>query len=132
MHSVLSLNNNCRFTISCHVKGHAIGIPDSDEGITTSHIEANLKSAISLHGQANSAHKPSMLLDMENGLPLEVEPILGEVVRLAEQYNVDIPVGVNVCQSCIEADQECDIQRTQMMYALLLVIQNQILRERNV
>ncbi|KAM6501122.1 hypothetical protein JOM56_004136, partial [Amanita muscaria] len=75
--------------------GHAIGIPDSNEGITTSHIEATLKLVISLHERADSVHKPSMMLDVENGLPLEVEPILGEVVRLAEQYKVDIPVGVN-------------------------------------
>ncbi|KAM6501121.1 Ketopantoate reductase PanE/ApbA domain containing protein [Amanita muscaria] len=91
--------------------GHAIGIPDSKEGFTTSHIEDNIMSAISLHGRAHSAHKPSMLLDMENGLPLEVEPILGEVVRLAEQYKVDIPVGANACQSCIEADQKCSAHR---------------------
>ncbi|KIL66020.1 hypothetical protein M378DRAFT_161232 [Amanita muscaria Koide BX008] len=79
--------------------GHAIGIPDWNEGITTSHIEATLKLVISLHERADSVHKPSMMLDVENGLPLEVEPILGEVVRLAEQYKVDIPVGVNACQS---------------------------------
>jgi len=33
-----------------------------------------------------------MLLDAQNGLPIEVEVIVGEVVRLAKQYNVSVPV----------------------------------------
>jgi 2-dehydropantoate 2-reductase len=33
-----------------------------------------------------------MLLDLKNGLPIEVEVILGEVVRMAKERGVDIPV----------------------------------------
>jgi 2-dehydropantoate 2-reductase len=33
-----------------------------------------------------------MLLDAECGHPIEVEVIFGEVVRMAKQRNVDIPV----------------------------------------
>jgi len=36
-----------------------------------------------------------MLLDAENGQPIEVEVILGEVVRMAKEQNVDIPVGAS-------------------------------------
>jgi 2-dehydropantoate 2-reductase len=33
-----------------------------------------------------------MLLDAQNGLPIEVEVILGEVVRMAKETGVDVPV----------------------------------------
>jgi len=36
-----------------------------------------------------------MLLDAEKGQPIEVEVILGEVVRMAKEQNVDIPVGAS-------------------------------------
>ena len=36
-----------------------------------------------------------MLVDAERGQPIEVEVILGEVVRMAKQLNVDIPVAKN-------------------------------------
>jgi len=91
--------------------GRAMGIPDSNEGIPSSFVDSVLEFTINEHKRPDNVHKASMLLDMENGLPMEVEPIFGEVVRLAEQYKVDIP-------------------RIQMVYALLLVKQNQILRLR--
>ena len=37
-------------------------------------------------------HVPSMLLDIEKGLPIEVEVVVGEVVRMAKYRNVDVPV----------------------------------------
>ncbi|EEB92317.1 hypothetical protein MPER_09195, partial [Moniliophthora perniciosa FA553] len=61
------------------------------------------------HVDPKNNHAPSMLLDMRQGKPMEVEVILGEVVRLAKRVGVDIP-------------------RIEMMYAILLVVQNQILR----
>jgi 2-dehydropantoate 2-reductase len=33
-----------------------------------------------------------MLLDAQNGLPIEVEVIVGEVVRMAKEMGVDMPV----------------------------------------
>lgn len=35
-----------------------------------------------------------MMLDAERGQPLEVEVILGEVVRMARAVNVDVPVRI--------------------------------------
>ena len=36
-------------------------------------------------------YKPSMYVDYENGRPMEVEAIVGNVVRIAERHNVRIP-----------------------------------------
>lgn len=35
--------------------------------------------------------KPSMLVDLEANRPMEVEVILGEVVRTAEEFGVPVP-----------------------------------------
>lgn len=37
-------------------------------------------------------HIPSMMLDAQRGQPIEVEVIIGEVVRMARSVGVDIPV----------------------------------------
>lgn len=51
--------------------------------------------------------------DCASNLPMEVEIILGSVVRLAEKFKVDIP-------------------RIRMAYAMILVKQNQIFRMKEV
>ncbi|GMK58566.1 hypothetical protein CspeluHIS016_0600080 [Cutaneotrichosporon spelunceum] len=58
-----------------------------------------------------SAHKWSMLLDVENGRPFEVEVVVGSVVRLAHEHGFDAP-------------------RTEFMYTLLKGLQQSILEER--
>jgi len=45
-----------------------------------------------LHVKPESSHKASMLLDAEKGYPIEVEVILGEVVRMARERNIPVPV----------------------------------------
>jgi len=83
--------------------GRALGYPDTPS--------VNLlESTQSIHSKPNSIHTPSMMLDAQKGQPIEVEVILGEVVRMARSVGVDIP-------------------RVETLYALLLVIQNQILRK---
>jgi len=39
-----------------------------------------------------NTHTPSMLLDAQKGLPIEVEVIFGEVVRIARELDVPVPV----------------------------------------
>jgi 2-dehydropantoate 2-reductase len=41
--------------------------------------------------QKGSEFKPSMLVDLEAGRPIEVEAIIGEVVRLAASTGVSVP-----------------------------------------
>ncbi|KAF6751183.1 6-phosphogluconate dehydrogenase [Ephemerocybe angulata] len=91
--------------------GRALGYPDDKDGLPSLLPDLVIESTRSIHVQPNSSHKPSMMLDAERGQPLEVEVILGEVVRMAQQVGVDVP-------------------RIETLYALLLVVQNQILGER--
>jgi len=58
-----------------------------------------------------SDFKPSMLVDLEADRPIEVEVILGEVVRKAAEVGVSVP-------------------RLQTLYACLRVIQCKILANR--
>ena len=41
-----------------------------------------------------NTHTPSMLLDVQKGLPIEVEVIFGEVVRIARELDVPVPVSL--------------------------------------
>uniref|UniRef100_A0A0W0FFA8 2-dehydropantoate 2-reductase n=1 Tax=Moniliophthora roreri TaxID=221103 RepID=A0A0W0FFA8_MONRR len=89
--------------------GHALGLSDTEDGLPSSTVPRFLEYVRNNHLDPKNNHAPSMLLDMRQGKPMEVEVILGEVVRLAKRVGVDIP-------------------RIEMMYAILLVVQNQILR----
>ncbi|KAF5325539.1 hypothetical protein D9619_009858 [Psilocybe cf. subviscida] len=90
--------------------GRALGFPDSPEGLPSSSVSGTLERTRVLHITADSIHVPSMLLDARQRRPIEVEVIVGEVVRMARAHNVPVP-------------------RIETLYALLLVVQNQILRE---
>ncbi|GLB39887.1 putative ketopantoate reductase PanE/ApbA C terminal [Lyophyllum shimeji] len=90
------------------VLARAIGYPDSASGVPSTLPDTVMENARGFHIVPESFHKPSMQLDAEKGLPIEVEVIFGEVVRMARERGVDMP-------------------RVEMLYALLLVIQNQIL-----
>jgi 2-dehydropantoate 2-reductase len=70
-----------------------------------------------------------MALDAERGQPLEVEVILGEVVRMARDVGIDVPVRINQLYSC-GSHADDSVQRIEIMYGLLLVVQNQILGQR--
>jgi len=90
------------------VLGRALGYPDSENGVPSTLPETVIETSREGHIVPESSHKPSMLLDSEKGQPIEVEVIFGEVVRMAHQRGIEMP-------------------RVETLYALLLVIQNQIL-----
>ncbi|KAL0566000.1 hypothetical protein V5O48_016019 [Marasmius crinis-equi] len=89
--------------------GRGLGFPDSEEGIPTSIANKFLELTRANHLNPKNNHAPSMLLDMRAGKPMEVEVIVGEVVRLARRVGVDLP-------------------RIETLYSILLVVQNQILK----
>ncbi|KAL1743738.1 ketopantoate reductase PanE/ApbA-domain-containing protein [Schizophyllum fasciatum] len=89
-----------------------LGFPDSPDGVPSSLVEETMKVTRENHANPAAEHVPSALLDIEKGRPFEVEVIWGELVRTANARGVDIP-------------------RTETIYSMLLVIQNQLLRERN-
>ncbi|KAG1752111.1 ketopantoate reductase PanE/ApbA-domain-containing protein [Suillus lakei] len=88
--------------------GRALGYPDNEDGLPSSLIDSTILRTAELHRDPAHTALPSMLLDAKNGLPIEVEVILGEVVRMAKEMGVDVP-------------------RIETLYALLAIIQNQTL-----
>jgi 2-dehydropantoate 2-reductase len=110
--------------------GRALGFPDTEDGLPASTVTNVLENTRNINIKADSTHVPSMLLDVERGQPIEVEVTLGEVVRMARERNVDIPVSIAVADKCpLSSFLIWGIQRIETLYALLLVVQNQILRK---
>uniref|UniRef100_A0A0W0F2X2 Ketopantoate reductase C-terminal domain-containing protein n=1 Tax=Moniliophthora roreri TaxID=221103 RepID=A0A0W0F2X2_MONRR len=87
--------------------GHALRSPDTEDDLPSDTVTKFLEFVGIGHVNLENDHPPSMLLDMRQGKPMEVEVILDEVVRLAKRVGVVIP-------------------RIEMMYAILLAVQNQI------
>ena len=113
--------------------GPALGFPDdADGGLPAGFPDTLIRSTRELHLTPGAAHRPSMLVDLDNGRPIEVEVILGEVVRMARARGVDVPV--SRCVVCVRARRRvadvrvCAGQRVEMLYAMLLVVQNQLLQ----
>jgi len=90
--------------------GRAMGFPDTEDALPSSVVDTSLKTIRAMYEKPETNHKPSMLLDAEQGNPIEVEVILGEVVRMGKELNVPLP-------------------HVDTLYALLLVVQNQLLRK---
>ncbi len=71
-----------------------MGFPDSPVGLPSSTAETVFENLARLYSVPESIHVPSMLLDARRSQPMEVEVIVGEVVRMGKKYNVDMPVSV--------------------------------------
>ncbi|TFY75055.1 hypothetical protein EWM64_g8957 [Hericium alpestre] len=71
--------------------GHALGFPADETGLPPRLVEDVIRNTGRLHSVPESRHRASMLADVENGRPIEVEPIFGEVVRMARDKGVDTP-----------------------------------------
>jgi ketopantoate reductase len=81
-----------RIFIGFASSGRAIGYPDTPDGLPASVAATIIENTRILHDVPESFHKPSMMLDMEKNQPIEVEVILGEVVRMAKARGVAVPV----------------------------------------
>ena len=79
--------------------GRALGFPDTEGGLPASTVTNILENTRDIHTKRDSTHVPSMLLDVERGQPIEVEVILGEVVRMAKERDVDVPVSIAVADN---------------------------------
>jgi len=71
-----------------------MGFPDLPDGVPSSAVDQTLENTRALHTVPHSFHTPSMLLDAQKGRPIEVEVILGEVVRMAKEKGVPVPVSL--------------------------------------
>ena len=70
--------------------GRAMGF--GEKVLPESAGEEIIESTGKIHRRPDSKHRPSMLLDAESGRPIEVEVIVGEVVRQARLHGVEVPV----------------------------------------
>ncbi|KIY70722.1 6-phosphogluconate dehydrogenase C-terminal domain-like protein [Cylindrobasidium torrendii FP15055 ss-10] len=91
--------------------GHAMGIPDSFECFRPGAGRALVEMMRKMFTCPDASTKPSTLIDLEKGAPMEIEPVWGSVVRLAKRLEVAAP-------------------HVKMMYSIMLVKQNQIMRKR--
>ncbi|CAE6384102.1 hypothetical protein RSOLAG22IIIB_06485 [Rhizoctonia solani] len=65
----------------------------SEHAVPYTLVESTIEDTGELHRPGKpSTHKPSMLVDMETQRPLEIEAIVGEVVRLGKERGVDVPI----------------------------------------
>ncbi|TFK81209.1 6-phosphogluconate dehydrogenase C-terminal domain-like protein [Polyporus arcularius HHB13444] len=80
------------------------------EGIDPDVAYKTLLNTARIHARPDSKHLASMLVDVQAGRPMEVEHVIGEVVRMGRRAGVAMP-------------------RMETLYALLLVVQNQALRK---
>ncbi|KAH9893648.1 6-phosphogluconate dehydrogenase C-terminal domain-like protein [Cubamyces lactineus] len=79
-------------------------------GLDPDVVQKALANTARLHARPDSVHVPSMLVDVQQQRPMEVEHVVGEVVRMGRKAGVSLP-------------------RMETLYALLLVMQNQFLRK---
>ena len=70
--------------------GRAMGF--DERALPSEEVDNAINSTAKIHKSPDSTHRPSMLHDLEYGRPMEVEVVLGEIVRKAREYKVDAPV----------------------------------------
>ena len=73
--------------------GRAMGF--DEEAVPSSIADDTIRSTGNFHRKPDSKHKASMLLDCETGKPMEIEVIVGEVLRNAKELGVETPVSVD-------------------------------------
>ncbi|CAE6485742.1 unnamed protein product [Rhizoctonia solani] len=65
----------------------------SEHAVPSSLVDSTIEDTGGLHRPGKpSTHRPSMLVDMETRRPLEIEAIVGEVVRMGKELEVNVPI----------------------------------------
>ena len=72
--------NTCQRIIKCQIVGERIGAKFNVS------IDDRIKGAISVIG-----HKPSTTQDLNAGKPLEIDPIIGSIIEIANKLNIETP-----------------------------------------
>jgi len=70
----------------------------------------SLHSSRKMHQNPKETFRPSMLVDIEKGRPMELEVVVGYVIKTAKELQVDVP-------------------RLELIYGLLSVVQNRIIAQ---
>ncbi|KAI0782925.1 6-phosphogluconate dehydrogenase C-terminal domain-like protein [Abortiporus biennis] len=93
------------------VKLGNVRFPPDEDGkpvIDPDYARQTLENTSRVFAKPTSTERPSILVDCENGRPMEVEVLVGELVRMGRDLGVPMP-------------------RMESFYALLLIIQMQLL-----
>lgn len=78
--------------------GTALFPPAGDApGLDADLVQQTLARTAALHAVPESVHLPSMLVDAYAERPMEVEHVVGEVVRMARKAGVPVPVSRSRC-----------------------------------
>jgi 2-dehydropantoate 2-reductase len=74
----------------------------SESDLPPSVVEDTIANTARFHQAPDGVHHPSLLLDYLHGRPMEVEHVLGEVMRMARKQNIDSesPFSSDVNQRC--------------------------------
>ncbi|PSR75785.1 hypothetical protein PHLCEN_2v8902 [Hermanssonia centrifuga] len=65
---------------------------EAGPGLDPDIVSNTLKTTAALHTRTDSTHRPSMLVDVEMGRPMELDVVVGEVVRMGRKMEVQMPV----------------------------------------
>ena len=74
-----------------------------EHALPSSVINECIGATAELHRDPNMRHKASMLLDLECNRPIEVEVIVGELVRTAKKLGVSTPVSCSFFPSLADS-----------------------------
>jgi 2-dehydropantoate 2-reductase len=83
--------------LQLHSDGRALAHELADEALRVAQAEGVGVSADKVHGLVDYAcehhtwHRPSMLSDLENGKPTEIDAINGYIVAAAARHGIDTP-----------------------------------------
>lgn len=103
--------------------GRAIGFDES--ALPSNTIEQTYENTAALHRAPDSSHRASMLLDLEQGKPMEIEVVLGVLVQKAKEHHVDVPV--SHLSAVYSVNLIACFQRLELIYSYLYLIQQQLL-----
>lgn len=114
---------------------HAAGVAPDELG--QADADDTLERSLELYGdhleRTPSAFRPSMLVDLDHGRPIEVEVIVGGIVRQARALDVPTPRCVPPARTppvpkAVESDALTDVARLDVVYGTLKAIQGDLIR----
>lgn len=110
--------------------GNAIFPPTEDGPVyTEKNIEGILQRTSFIASKPTSTERPSIFVDVESERPMEVEVLVGELVRIGRRLNVPIPVCLYITLFLAKTLADYSLQRLEAIYAMLIVTQNELLRK---
>jgi Ketopantoate reductase PanE/ApbA C terminal len=85
--------------------GRAMGF--DEKALPLEAVDNIIRTTAEIHTVPGTTHRASTLLDRDNGRPMEVEVLIGELVKSAREHHVDAPVrhSHNYLQETVEGSR---------------------------